>query len=48
VAARPAWRIEVAAERSEVVADTLASVERIVDALDPVRRSAGAPPYRIR
>jgi signal transduction histidine kinase len=35
-------------ERAEVVADTLASVERIVGAVDEVRRQAGARPVRRR
>ncbi|HTN51360.1 MAG TPA: hypothetical protein VML50_03065, partial [Anaeromyxobacter sp.] len=35
------------AERAEVVADALASVERIVDAVDSVRRQAGVRPSRI-
>lgn len=31
---------------ADVVADTLESVERIVDAVDSVRRQAGERPYR--
>jgi signal transduction histidine kinase len=35
-------------ERAEVVKDTLASVERIVGAIDEVRRQAGDRPVRLR
>jgi signal transduction histidine kinase len=37
---------EVAEERQQVVADTLESVERIVTAVDSVRRQAGSRPVR--
>jgi len=37
---------QAAEEREEVVADTLASVERIVTSVDSVRRQAGARPFR--
>jgi len=39
---------EDAQERHEVVADTLASVERIVDAVSSVRKSAGERPFSSR
>lgn len=40
--------VEDARERDEVVADTLASVERIVDAVSSVRKSAGERPFSAR